>query len=63
MTMLTSTRINWDEVTSITYVDMVTASMGLVTLEASCREVDPNMLLLEEGAQGEGTIVTDITEL
>ena len=63
MTMLMSTRINWDEATSITYVDMVTASVGLVALEMSCRAVDPYMPILEEGAQGESTVITDVTNL
>ena len=47
MTMLTSTRINQDEATGITYMDMVTASMGLVALETSCMMDDPNMPALE----------------
>ena len=47
MAMLTSTGINWDEATGITYVYTVTASMGLVTLETSCMMVDPDTPTLE----------------
>ena len=48
LTMLTSTRINWDEATGITCVDMVKAPVGLLALETSCRVVDPTMPILEE---------------
>ena len=44
-------------------MDTVTASMGLVALETSHRAVDPNMPMLEEGAQGEDTVVTGVTGL
>ena len=47
MTMLTSTRVNWDKATSITYVNTVTATLGLVALEMSGMMVDPNMPTLE----------------
>ena len=63
MTTLTSTRINQDEATGITYVDMVTASVGLVALETSHRAVGPHMPILEEGAQGESTVIIDVTNL
>ena len=53
--MLMATRISQDEATSITYVDMVTASMGLVALKTSCMAADPRMLMLED--------VTDVTNL
>ena len=55
MTTEMSTRINSDKATSITYMDMVTASMGLVTLETSHMTVDPGIPLLED--------VTDVTNL
>ena len=61
MTTLTLTRGNWDEATGITYMNTVTATMGLVTLEMSGTMADPNMLTLEGGAQGESTVITDIT--
>ena len=48
MTKFMSTRINQDEATGITYVDMVTASVRLVALEMSHRAVDPDMSILEE---------------
>ena len=61
VTTLMSTRIKWDEATGITYMDTVTASMGLVALEMLHKAVDPNMPILEEGAQGESTVSTDVT--
>ena len=53
MTTLTPTRVNQDETTGITYVNTVTATVGLVALEMSGMMVDPNMPTLEGGAQGE----------
>ena len=55
MTTLMLTRVNQDEVTSITYMDMVTASMGLVALGTSHMVADPRMPMLED--------VTDVTNL
>ena len=55
MAMLTSMRISQDEVTGITYVDMMMTSMGMITLEASHLMVDPQMHLLED--------VTNVTTL
>ena len=44
-------------------MDMVTGSIRLVALETSYRAVDPNMPMMEEGTQGEDTVVTDVTDL
>ena len=55
MTMLMLTRVNQDEATGITYVDMVTASMGLVALWTSCMAVHPGISMLKD--------VTDVTNL
>ena len=55
MTMLTSTRINQDEVTGITYMNSMTASMGLAALGTSYMAVDPRTPMLED--------VTDVTNV
>ena len=47
MTMLTSTRKCQDEATGISYMDMVAASMGLVSLGTPLMAVDCQMPTLE----------------